>query len=465
LARNVLPIEKHQEIILEINGITHSGEGVGRYEGLAVFVPGAVSGDTVRARVTELKKSYATSRLLEIISPSHARREPRCGLFSSCGGCRLQHVDYQQQLSIKTGLVRDSLSRIAGLSSVNVRETLGMKDPWHYRNKVHLQVKESSAGIELGFYEEGSHILAPFGDGGSSVWGCLLVDRDLNHTASVIKNLLNGRGGRCDHRNKGGFFRHVVLRKGFSTGEIMAVIVTRDGQWPGGEHFAKDLTASDPRVTSLIRNINEGPPGMLLGGQNRLLAGREYITDHLDYLTFVISPASFYQVNPIQTRLLYKKALEYSGLLDGEANTVVDAYSGIGTVALFMAGHARRVYALEIVREAVEDARRNAQINDIYNIEFHAGEVEKKLLTLAAGGLRPDVVLLDPPRKGCRPEVLEAISAMGVPRVVYISCDPGTLSRDLGLLAAKGYLVEEVQPVDMFPWTHHVECVVLMSRV
>jgi len=462
LAQKILPVEKHQEILLDISGITHSGDGVGRHQGLAVFVPGAVPGDTVRARVAELKKSYATARLEEIISPSNIRKEPRCTLFSSCGGCRLQHVDYQEQIRLKTGLVRDSLSRIAGLASVEVRETAGMEDPWHYRNKAHFQVKESPAGIDLGFYEEGSHILAPFGGGGSN-WGCLLVDRDLNRVASVIKSLLNGCGGSPDNQ-RARFFRHVVLRKGFSTGEIMAVIVTGRGLWPGEGYFAKKLTSAAPRITSLIRNINEGPTGPVLGSESRLLAGREYITDRLEDLTFVISPSSFYQVNPAQTRVLYQKALEYSGLLEGGAQTVVDAYSGVGTVALFMASRADKVHALEVVQGAVEDARRNARINNVHNIEFHTGEVEKILPAMAAGGLRPDVVLLDPPRKGCRPEVLEAVSAMGPARVVYISCDPGTLSRDLGVLAAKGYQVEEVQPVDMFPWTHHVETVVLMSR-
>jgi len=463
LAQKILPVEKQQKILLDISGITHSGEGVGRYEGLALFVPGAVPGDTVRVQVTDLKKSYAAARLLEIVSPSRIRKEPRCPLFSSCGGCRLQHVDYREQLMLKTGLVRDSLSRIAGLASVTVRETAGMEDPWHYRNKAHFQVKESSAGIDLGFYEEGSHILAPFGDGGGSNWGCLLVDRDLNRAASVIKSLLNGCGGSPDNQTAR-FFRHVVLRKGFSTGEIMAAIVTGGGLWPGEECFAKELTSAVPRITSLIRNINEGPPGPVLGSESRLLAGREYITDRLEDLTFIISPSSFYQVNPAQTRVLYQKALEFSGLLEGGAQTVVDAYSGIGTVALFIAAHAHRVLALEIVRGAVEDARRNAMINNVRNIEFHTGEVEKILPAMAAGGLRPDAVLLDPPRKGARPEVLEAVSAMGPARVVYISCDPGTMSRDLGLLAAKGYRVEEVQPVDMFPWTHHVETVVLMSR-
>lgn len=465
LVKEELPLKRAEKINLEIKGITHAGEGVGRYHGLAVFVPGAAPGDTVLVQVVELKKNYARGKLLEVTERSSIRHQPECTHFSTCGGCRLQHVDYGEQLKLKTGLVRDSLTRIAGLGRVTVREAAGMSDPWHYRNKVHFQVEERDGRFALGFYEEGTHTLtAFFKEEGSTNSGCLLVDRELNEVALVIENLLNKHGVQaCKQKQQGRFFRHIVLRKGFYTGEIMVVLVTGSGEWPEENSFVGELTSLRPGLASVVRNINNGPPGVVLGRKNKLLAGREAITDRLGHLHFNISPSSFYQVNPAQTLVLYQKALEYAVLTGAE--TVVDAYSGVGTIALFLAGHAKKVYGLEVVSEAVEDARKNALLNKISNVEFQLGEVEKHFPAFAAQGLRPDVVVLDPPRKGCGREVLDAMAVMQVPRVVYVSCDPGTLARDLCYLAGKGYKVEEVQPVDMFPWTHHTEAVILLQRL
>ncbi|MFZ5643816.1 MAG: 23S rRNA (uracil(1939)-C(5))-methyltransferase RlmD [Bacillota bacterium] len=463
MAKKVLPVKKGERVKLDIDGLTHNGDGVGRYCGLAVFVPGSVPGDSIEALVVQLKKGYAIGRLVEVLEKSKVRRETDCEFFSSCGGCRLLNVNYREQLRLKTALVRDSLTRIAGLEDVPVRETLVMDCPWHYRNKAHFQVEEGANGCSLGFYEEGTHNLSAFfrGEGNS---GCLLVDRDLNRVASAVEDLLN-RHGRDLYRSPGRkFFRHVVLRKGYLTGEIMAVLVTGSGDWPGQRAFVEQLSSREPGITSVIRNINDGPRGIIMGSESRVLTGRGYITDQLEDLKFIISPSSFYQINSSQTLVLYRKALEYSGLEVRKGLTVVDAYSGVGTIALFMARHAKKVYGLEVVREAVKDAGRNAELNKIDNVEFHFGEVEKLLPSMAARGLRPDVVVLDPPRKGCRPEVLDAVAEMGTPTLVYVSCDPGTLARDLGHLSGRGYCVEEVQPVDMFPWTHHIESIILLQR-
>ncbi len=464
LSNTKLPLQKGAKIELNINGLTHAGEGVGRYRGLAVFVPASTPGDTVLAGVVELKRNYARARLLEILEPSPTRRKPECIYCSNCGGCRLQHVDYREQLRLKAGLVRDSLARIAGLDEATVHKTAGMDYPWHYRNKVHFQVKEQDGCFKLGFYEEGTHNLAAFFNKKEcSNPGCLLVDKELNEMTSILEKLLNKHGHGLSNKKSGRFFRHIVLRKAFYTSEIMAIIVTRAGKWPQENAFAEELSSLRPSLTSLVRNINDGPPGIILGRKNRHLAGREYITDRLGHLTFRLSPASFYQVNPTQTLALYRKAIEYAALTGKE--TVVDAYSGVGTITLFLAGHAKKVYGIEAVPEAVEDARKNAMLNKITNVEFHCGETEKLLPTLATGSMRPDVVVLDPPRRGCNPKALEAVTNMKPDRVVYVSCNPGTLARDLGFLTGKGYHVQEVQPVDMFPWTHHVECVVLMSRL
>jgi 23S rRNA (uracil1939-C5)-methyltransferase len=453
-----------EKIRMQINGLTHAGEGVGRHNGMAVFVPGTLPGETVLAEVVDVKRSYARGELLEIVEQSPARRRPPCSYYASCGGCRLQHVNYAEQLRLKTGLVRDSLVRLAGLGEVKVLPTLGMDQPWHYRNKASFHVAEHSGKYELGYYEEGSRTLSGiFRAGGSPPEGCLLVDTELNELAAVIQKLLNKHGSTAgSHKRDGQFFRHVVLRKAAGSGEMMAVLVTVSGQWPGGKAFVSELLAAFPALASVKRNINDASSGPVFGQQFITLAGQDRITDRLGGLSFRISPSSFYQVNPAQTLVLYEKVLEYAALTGAE--TVVDAYSGVGTIALYLAGRAKKVYGLEVDAQAVADARLNAALNQISNVEFLAGEAEKLLPELAAQSLRPDVIVLDPPRAGCNQAVLEAVAAMSASRVIYVSCDPGTLARDLRFLTCRGCQVREIQPVDMFPWTRHVETVVCLER-
>lgn len=460
MTTNKVTLRVGEKVIVQVTGITHSGSGVGRYNGLAVFIPGTLPGDKVLVETLEKKKNYAVAKLLEIMEPSAIRFEPQCVHFTACGGCRLQHTSYEEQLRLKTALVRDSLRRIGGLGEVVVYETLGMEQPWHYRNKVHFKIERRDGRYQLGFYEEGSHYLTDFfSTENRRQPGCLLVDNDLNQLASLCSELLNKYG----REQETGFFRHLVLRKAFFTGEIMAVIVTGGQDWRREKSFVNELIAQQPGITSLVRSIHTGKSGEIMGKEFRLLAGRDAIYDRLNHLTFRISPDSFYQVNPLQTQVLYDKAEEFAALSGGE--TVLDAYSGIGTIALYLARRAGKVYGIEVVLAAVEDARCNAVLNKINNVEFFTGRVEKLLPDLADKGLHPDVVVLDPPRRGCDRDVLDAIIAMDVSRLVYVSCDPGTLARDLKHLAGKGYRIKVVQPVDMFPWSHHVECAVLMSRV
>ncbi|AQS59675.1 23S rRNA (uracil(1939)-C(5))-methyltransferase RlmD [Desulforamulus ferrireducens] len=452
---------KSGEIIeLQIHGLTHSGDGVGRHENLAVFVPGALPGELVKAQLNQVKKSFARAELLEICEQAPQRINPSCQFAQYCGGCQLQHLDYLEQLAHKRSVVESALRRIGKLEDVTVLPTLGMEHPWHYRNKIHLQLGQEGNRIKLGFFAEGTYELAAIL--GQQV--CLLVDQQINLLVAGLEQLINDYDLTPYHwSDQTGLLRHIVIRKGFQTGEMMVVLVTSGEPWPGEREWAKDLIKRYPQVVSVVRNINTSAGRHILGKEERVLFGRDYIKDVLNGLQFNISASSFYQVNPVQTELLYHKTLQMAGLTGKE--TVIDAYCGIGTIANFLAGHAKRVVGMEIVPAAVQDAQENAKQNGLRNTEFHTGPVEKLLPQMVARGLKPDLVVLDPPRKGCAREVLQAIEEAAVPKVVYVSCDPATLARDLGILAGMGYQTLQVQPVDMFPWTGHVECVAWMSRV
>lgn len=454
---NFLQVGDIEEIT--IGGMGHTGEGIGRAEGVAVFVPGALPGETVKVRIDQVKKNYARGELLEIIQKASARISSRCPFTKACGGCHLQHLDYQEQLRHKREMVLSALKRIGGLENIEVLTTLGMDDPWHYRNKVHLQVKKDGNRIQLGFFADGTHQMVAE----VAKHKCLLVHEKMNQIMATLQELINtdSLSVYCWKR-KEGLLRHVMIRRGYRSGQVMVVFVTSPEEWPGAKKLAKDLIARHPEVTSVIRNINHQPGRAVLGRENHLLAGEESIMDWIEDLKFKISASSFYQVNSIQTEALYGKVLEYAGLQGDE--TVVDAYCGIGTIALFLARHAGEMIGLEIVEQAVEDARQNALLNNLTNTRFYSGPVEKLLPQMASKGQKADVVILDPPRKGCAREVLNAVTAMQVPRIVYVSCDPATLARDLGILSKMGYQAAKVQPVDMFPWTSHCEVVVLLVK-
>lgn len=447
---------------IDITGLSHVGEGVGRWRGLAVFVPLAVPGERVRAEITALGRTFARGRLVAVLEGSRARVEPECGLFGDCGGCHLLHMSYPEQLRWKTVQVRDALTRLGGLGHAPVANTLGMDEPRHYRNKAHFHVSRESGRLALGFLARGSHRVTCFIDanGGS---GCLLVQRDLLRVAARAAALLETlRVPLYDWEIHRGYLRHLLLRRAAATGEIMLVLVTGRQPWPGEREFTERLTAEEPGVVSVIRNVNTLESRELLGPENLVRAGKSAITEHLGGLEFRIGPASFLQVNPEQAEKTYEIARLFAGLTGEE--TVVDAYSGMGTIALLLASRAKAVVGFEALPAAVADARENAVRNGIENVRFEQGTVEDLLPQWAAQDRRVDVAVLDPPRRGCGPAALEALGRLRPPRVVYVSCAPATLARDLGRLAELGFDVVKVQPVDMFPQTSHVECVVLLKR-
>ncbi|MFZ5640979.1 MAG: 23S rRNA (uracil(1939)-C(5))-methyltransferase RlmD [Bacillota bacterium] len=452
-----LPVTAGQEVELVIDGVSHSGDGVGRYNGFTVFVTRSIPGETVRARITEIKKNFAEADLLEVVQPSPRRVAPGCPVFNECGGSHLQHMGYDLQLEVKTRQVADALKRIGKLRNLPVHPAIGMETPWHYRNKAQFQVTRVDGKIKMGFFEEESHRVVPTTD-------CLLLDRQIGDVAVMTEKLLNKYNLTVyDRANQTGLLRHVVIRKGWHTGKVMVVLVTGPEKFPEQYLLAREFTAKTPYIVSVVRNINDNAKGPVFGKDSVLLAGRETIPEQIGNLKFLISPTSFFQVNPRQVTVLYDKVMEYAALTGQE--TVLDVYCGIGTITLFLARRAAHAFGLEINREAVIDAAANARLNGISNVEFISGKAEERLPKLIKQGIRPDVVVVDPPRKGVDKRALQAITDMEPQRIVYVSCDPASLARDLEFLSHRNYRTVEVQPVDMFPQTHHVECVIGIQRV
>ncbi len=511
-------VEKNKNYEIDITGMTHEGQGVGRIDGLAVFTDGVIEGERAQIRIIKLNKTYAVGKLISIINPSPARIEPFCSEYKRCGGCSLQHMDYGAQLAFKTKLVRDNLERLGGLKDVLVHDTLGMSNPLNYRNKAQYPVAVSGENIVTGFYAARSHDVIDSEE-------CGIQDTVSNSIRMIVRQfIIDKRIPVYNEATGKGLIRHIVTRVGFHTGEVMVVLVVNGGALPGGaaEELVKRLTGADltqgwgsktdaavsggiinapktqdkpdssntpakpespdttvidaantaeanivhgtrsPAVKSIYLNINKERTNVILGTENILLYGSETITDSIGKYSFMISPHSFFQVNPVQTEVLYSKALEYAGLTGSE--TVFDLYCGIGTISLFLSDKARKVYGVEVVEAAIDDARKNASLNGIKNTEFIAGEAEKVVPELYSRGVRADVVVLDPPRKGCEESLLSLLAEMQPERIVYVSCNPATLARDLKHLDSRSYKAVEAQPVDMFPWTGHVETVVLMSR-
>ncbi|ADL08297.1 23S rRNA (uracil(1939)-C(5))-methyltransferase RlmD [Thermosediminibacter oceani] len=448
-------LKKRDRIAIDITAMAHEGQGVGRVDGLAVFVEGALKGERVLAVVEKVSKNYAIARAEEIISPSPDRIIPRCPHADECGGCSLQHLSYKGQLEFKTQKVRDSLERI-GRIYTTVFDTIGMEDPWKYRNKAQYPVGKKDYRPALGFYMKRSHDLVP-------IEGCLIQHELSWRAAEVVRDWMEKfRVSIYDEINHKGLIRHVVTRIGAKTGEVMVVLVINGREVPHLRELLGALEKNVEGLKSVYLNVNTKKTNVIMGDENILVYGEPHIIDFIGEIKFTLSPNSFFQVNPVQVEVLYKKVMEYAGLTGEE--TVIDAYCGIGTITLFLAGKARMVYGIEVVPQAVMDARNNALLNGIENVEFIEGAAEEVMPQLVERGIRADVIVMDPPRRGCDEKLLDAAVKMNPPRMVYVSCNPATLARDLRYLEDRGYRTELVQPVDMFPFTHHVECVALIKK-
>ncbi|MDN5332525.1 MAG: rRNA (uracil1939-C5)-methyltransferase [Tepidanaerobacteraceae bacterium] len=444
-----------QKVEIGITGMAHEGQGVGRVDGFAVFVEGALNGEKVLARIEKVSKNYAIARVENIIVPSPERVEPPCPYAEKCGGCSLQHLSYKGQIEFKTQKVKDNLERIGHIRTT-VLETIGMDSPFKYRNKAQYPVGKKEGRAVLGFYKKRSHELVP-------IRSCL-IQHDLSWQVAelVAEWVKKYQIPIYDEINHEGLLRHVVTRVGAKTGEAMLVLVINGRKIPHLKELIGALKTKVQGLKSVYLNINMKKTNVIMGEENILVYGKPYIIDFIEEIKFTLSPNSFFQVNPVQVEVLYNKALEYAALTGEE--TVIDAYCGIGTITLFLARKAKRVYGIELVPDAVKDARKNARLNGIENVEFIEGAAEEIMPRLLKQGVRADVIVVDPPRRGCEEGLLEAAVKMNPSRMVYVSCNPATLARDLRFLEDRDYETELVQPVDMFPFTHHVECVALIRK-
>ncbi len=455
-------MKKNDLIELNITDMGVGGEGIGRYESYAFFVKNAVIGDEVRAVITKMNKGYGFAKALEILKPSPERVVPPCPVALSCGGCQIMQLDYKAQLKYKENKVRENLERIGGIADSPVRPILGMEGqcPLHFRNKVQFPVGRGKDGKAVtGFYAGRTHYIV-------ETENCPVSQPPADELLSAIRQFLDENGLEpYDSQSGSGLIRHVLIRKGTATGQIMVCLVINGDFLPGktDQKLVQVLTEAFPDVKSICLNINKENTNVILGDRMICLYGSEYIEDRIGELTFRISALSFFQVNGIQTPRLYKKALEYAGLNGNE--TVWDLYCGTGTISLFLAQKAKKVYGVEIIQAAIDNANENAHINGITNAEFFCGKSEEIFPEFyrAAETEIPDVVVLDPPRKGCDAELLNAILETEPEKIVYVSCDSATLARDIKVLSGK-YRLVEATPVDMFPHTVHVECVTLITK-
>lgn len=448
---------KNDIVTLEIVDCGTDGEGIGKADGFTVFVKDAVIGDTIMAKIMKAKKNYGYGRLMEILKPSPYRVEPVCLSARQCGGCQLQAVSYEEQKVFKEKKLRDHLERIGGFTEFPMEPLIGMDDPYHYRNKAQFPVGRNKEGrIVTGFYAGRTHAIIENRD-------CALgIPQNKDVLDRVIAHMEKYNIAPYDEATGKGLVRHIFVRYGFFTGELMVCLIINGQDLPHQRELVEKL-CEIPGMTSISLNMNKKRSNVILGDKVKTIWGEDYITDKIGDISYEISPLSFFQVNPKQTWKLYSKALEYADLHGEE--TVWDLYCGIGTISLFLAQKAKFVRGVEIVPAAIEDAKRNAQINHIENVEFFVGKAEEVLpREYEKNGVYADVIVVDPPRKGCDEMLLKTILKMQPKRVVYVSCDSATLARDLRFLCDNGYELKKVCGVDQFPQTVHVETVVLLSQ-
>ena len=452
-------MKKDDVIEVKIEDMGVDGEGIGKADGITLFIKDAVIGDVVQAKIMKMKKSYGYARLLEVLTSSPYRVEPKCPVSRPCGGCQLQALSYDKQLEFKENKVRNNLKRIGGFTDIPMEPIAGMKEPYHYRNKAQFPIGRDKDGkLTAGFYAARTHSLIPVDE-------CYLGAKINEPILGKILQIMEQEHIEpYDEKTHTGLVRHILIRFGFTTKEIMVCFILNGKKLPKQEKFIAALTEI-PGMTSISVNRNEKDTNVIMGEKTITIWGSDYITDYIGDIKYQISPQSFYQVNPAQTKVLYEKALEYAGLTGTE--TVWDLYCGIGTISLFLAQKAKKVFGVEIVPQAIADAKKNAALNDITNVDFFVGKAEEVYPSYVSEHkeeAKAEVIVVDPPRKGCEESLLSTIVSMAPERIVYVSCDSATLARDLKYLCGHGYELKRVQAVDQFCQTGHCETVVLLSK-
>ncbi|MBC1513938.1 23S rRNA (uracil(1939)-C(5))-methyltransferase RlmD [Listeria booriae] len=449
------PVKKNDCLDVVFEDLTHDGNAVAKIDGYPIFVPQGLPDEIAQIKVLKTNKNYGFGKIIELTKESADRVTPPCLVYSQCGGCQLQHLSYDGQLRMKQKQVAQVMKRI-GKQDVEVLPTLGMENPWNYRNKAQVPVGFVNGRLVAGFYQQRSHQIIDMNT-------CLIQQEENNEVIQTARAIFAKYYVEpYDETTRKGVLRHLMTRFATTTGELMLVIVTTKLNFPNKAEILAELQQSIPELTSLVQNVNTANTNVIFGEQTVVLAGREYIMDTIHGISFAISARSFYQVNPEQTEILYAEALKLAGLTGEE--TVIDAYCGIGSISLCLAKEAKHVYGVEIVPQAIEDARANAKLNKMDNVTFAVGKAEEVIPDWFKQGIKADVLVVDPPRKGCDDALLQTILKMKPKRVVYVSCNPATLARDMLVLTEGGYEAKMVQPVDMFPQTTHVECVTVLER-
>ncbi|KRO16052.1 23S rRNA (uracil(1939)-C(5))-methyltransferase RlmD [Lacticaseibacillus saniviri] len=447
-------VKKNQEMTVTIEDLTYEGLGVAKVDGYPLFIEDALPGEEVLIRVVKPLKQYGFARVQKRLTDSPDRVEVTSRAYTQTGIAPLQHLAYPAQLKFKEEQIRQLYKK--SHLDIEVLPSIGMANPTGYRNKAQVPVRDINGMLQTGFYKKRSHELIPIDD-------FFIQDPKIDQAIMMVRDRLREyHVPAYDERKNTGVIRHIMVRRGYYSHEMMIVLVSRVWDVPHLDEIVADITKMMPEVTSIVLNRNSKPTNVILGPSTRTLFGKDYLTDELLGSKFHISPLSFYQVNPTQTEVLYTKAVEQAGLTGNEV--VIDAYSGIGTISLTMARHAKHVYGVEVVPDAVADARVNAELNDIHNVTFEVGKAEDVMQTWKDQNLQADVLMVDPPRKGLDPSFVEAVGYMLPKKMVYVSCNPATLARDIHALEEFGYQATTTQPVDMFPQTQHIESITVLTR-
>lgn len=448
-------IKKNDYFDINITDIGINGEGIGKIDNFTIFVEGALPNEKVNIKIIKVKKNYGYGKLIKVITPSPYRKEPICKYFNKCGGCNLLHLDYNQQLNIKSKFIQSNLKKIAKIEDIKVPVAIGMDNPFNYRNKASFPINFTDK-INIGFYKPRSHNII-------NIDNCIIQNPINNIIIEKTREFIKENNISIYDENSGkGDLRHIVTRVANKTNEILICLVINNNKF-----LYKDLLIKKfkniPNLDSIVINYNTNKNNVILGDKIENIFGKGYIIDYIKDLKFNISPLSFYQVNPIQTELLYEKALQFCNLTGDEI--VFDAYCGIGTISLFLAKNCKKVYGIEIVPDAIKNAKENAKINNITNAQFFVGKSEDIIPKLIfEENIYPDVIVVDPPRKGCDIALLDAIAKTNIKKLVYVSCDNATLARDINYLSNFGFKLDKIQPVDMFCMTTHIECVALITK-